>query len=141
MIATRCLLCGSSESHPVFRNRRDKYFQKFDHLRDRKSVLVMCASCGFAYHNPKLDESETEQIYRLLYRPEAPSEEFFVEKRKAMLSHLEFIGEHLDLSRGGAAARRARSSPPSGTATAGMCTGWSRRRRSAAMRGRRGDSG
>ena len=75
MQTTSCLLCGASEGHEVFRNPVDKYHRQFDHLRDHDSILVMCAGCGFAYHNPKLSEAETELIYRVLYRPAVPSEE------------------------------------------------------------------
>lgn len=101
MESTSCLLCGSAEGHVIFRNSRDKYFQKFEHLKGKESILVMCARCGFAYHNPKLSREETERIYKVLYRPEVPSARFLEEKRKAMLSHLQFIEAHLDLSRAG----------------------------------------
>ena len=97
MELTSCLLCGSTKGHVVFRNRRDKYFQKFDHLSGKDSIVVMCDPCGFAYHNPKLSPNETEHIYRHLYRPQIPSPEFLEGKREAMRSHLAFMEKHLDM--------------------------------------------
>lgn len=93
-----CLLCGSNRSNPVFHVKRDKHYKLVEDLRKFGSTLVMCADCGFAFHNPMLTPSETDILYSKLTRRVPPNEKYLQGKVKTLKSQIEWIVQFINVN-------------------------------------------
>lgn len=95
MERTNCIICGAQETKEIFRNYQDKHFEKIENLHGRPSIVVMCKKCGFAYHNPRLDQKEIDLIYSKLYRPQSPSSIYLKDKLTSFKERADWLESHL----------------------------------------------
>ena len=79
---TDCIICGSNEKGTLAnQNFKDKYLELLNPKYNKTTrKWVKCEICGFIYHDPLLDKTDTKNLYDkfrdISFRNESPDEYF-----------------------------------------------------------------